>query len=324
MRGLMNIIDFHCDTVSECVVKSGGSVRLKENKDHIDIGKLKKGGALAQFFAVYIPFGEEKYGHKISAYDFFDLARGFYLKELQENADDIAPAFCCSDIEANRSSGKISALLAIEDGALIGGSIERINKLYEKGVRLITLTWNYENSIGYPQSNDRIEMSRGLKDFGIEAVLLMNELGMIVDVSHLSDGGFYDVAEHSKKPFIASHSNARALCPVSRNLTDEMLKMLGDKGGVAGINFCHEFLSEGSDVTKIDDIVRHAVYIREKAGIEAVAFGSDLDGITSNLEFVDYSGYPLIIEKLEKYFSPREIDLISSGNALRVIRDCIG
>jgi membrane dipeptidase len=319
----MNIIDFHCDTVSECFVKSGGLIKLRENRSHIDIAKLKKGGALAQFFAVYIPFSEEKYGHRVTAYDFFDIARGFYLNELRENACDIAPAFRFRDIEANRSSGKISAFLSIEDGALIEGSAERIRELYNKGVRLITLTWNYENCIGFPNSNVRSESDKGLKDFGIEAVDLMNELGMIVDVSHLNDGGFFDVAKHSKKPFIASHSNARALCAVSRNLTDEMLKVLGDKGGVAGINFCHEFLAEGA-TTRIDDIVRHAVYISQKAGVEAVAFGSDLDGISSDLEFRDYSGYPLIIEKLEKHFSPREIDLISSGNALRVIRDCLG
>lgn len=320
----MNIIDFHCDTVSECFVKSSGSVKLKENKAHIDIGKLKKGGALAQFFAVYIPFKEEKYGHRLSAYDFFDLAGEIYLKELRENAGDIAPAFCLSDIEANRASGKISAILSIEDGALIEGRIERIRALYEKGVRLITLTWNYENSIGFPQSDNSTQMQQGLKEFGIEAVRAMNETGIIVDVSHLSDGGFYDVAKHAVKPFIASHSNVRALCPVSRNLTDEMLKVIGDKGGVCGINFCHEFLREGSDKTLIDDIVRHALYIRQKAGIEAVAFGSDLDGISSELEFGDYSGYPLILEKLFKHFSPREMELICTRNALRVIRECIG
>ncbi|OQB25531.1 MAG: Membrane dipeptidase (Peptidase family M19) [Firmicutes bacterium ADurb.Bin182] len=320
----MHIVDFHCDTVSECFIKSAGAIRLNENGSHIDITKLKKGGALAQFFAIYIPFGTAKYGYEISAYEFFNLARDCYLKEIKENESDIAPAYCFRDIIANREQGKISSILSVEDGALIEGSEDRIKDLFQKGVRLITLTWNHENSIGYPNSDDKSEMQRGLKKFGIEAVRIMNELGIIVDVSHLSDGGFYDVARHSEKPFVASHSNARSLCSVSRNLSDDMLRVIGDKGGIAGINFLSAFLAEGANRTRVEDIVRHAVHIKEKAGIEAVAFGSDFDGIDSELEFKDYSGYPLIEEMLAKHFTSREVDLICSGNALRVIKECIG
>ena len=151
----------------------------------------------------------------------------------------------------------------------------------------------------------------------------MNNLGMIADVSHLSDRGFWDVAGHSKKPFVASHSNARALCDVPRNLTDEMLRALGEKGGVAGLNFASFFLVPGSSHTKISDLLRHAKYMADKAGIDAVGLGSDFDGIRSTLEFKDYTGMPMIAEALHTVFTAAEVDKITHENALRVLQACI-
>ena len=122
--------------------------------------------------------------------------------------------------------------------------------MYEKGTRLMTLTWNYENCLGYPNSRDASVMGRGLKKFGLETIEQMNGLGMLVDVSHLSDGGFWDCIRHSSAPVVASHSNVRALCDCPRNLTDEMLKALGEKGGAAGLNFYPAFLrKEEASVT---------------------------------------------------------------------------
>ena len=149
----------------------------------------------------------------------------------------------------------------------------------------------------------------------------MNELGIIVDVSHLSEGGFYDVARLSKKPFIASHSCARQLCDHRRNLTDDQLRTLGEKGGFVGVNFCSAFLREGSNHASIDDIVRHTVYMADKAGIESVGMGSDFDGIDNTLEMKDYAGYPLVMDALSKHFTQSEIDMICSRNIMRVIRE---
>ena len=146
----------------------------------------------------------------------------------------------------------------------------------------------------------------------------MNELGIIIDVSHLSEAGFYDVAAHSKKPFIASHSCCRALKDHSRNLTDRQLRTLAEAGGVVGVNFYDEFLGDRGGTTAVEDIVRHLLYLRDRAGIESLAFGSDFDGIVSTLEFRDYAGFPQILRALEAHFTDDEIDKITHENFLRV------
>jgi membrane dipeptidase len=189
---------------------------------------------------------------------------------------------------------------------------------------MIGLTWNYENCIGYPCKDDPKEHMLGLKPFGIEAVQRMNELGIMIDTSHLSEGGFWDVVKHSSKPFMASHSCARALRDHRRNLTDEQLRALAEKGGICGVNFYSAFLHTDGDLTKIDDIVRHMVYIANKAGIETVAMGSDFDGIDNPQELKNYAGMPLLVDALGKHFSADQIDKICSGNALRIMKDCIG
>jgi len=139
---------------------------------------------------------------------------------MAANSDHIRQVFCMDDIRRNINEGKISSMLTIEDGVTLDGNLCNLDDYYQKGVRMIVLTWNGENSIGFPNSADADLHLLGLKPFGIEVVRRMGELGMIVDISHLSEGGFYDVAKYSSKPFIASHSCARALCSHQRNLTD--------------------------------------------------------------------------------------------------------
>ena len=165
---------------------------------------------------------------------------------------------------------------------------------------------------------------RGLKPFGEEVVAKMNELGMIIDTSHLSEGGFYDVAKLSKQPFVASHSCARALCNHRRNLTDDQLKTLGNAGGVVGVNFYNYFLKEDSEYATIEQIIDHLVYMKDKAGIDALGFGSDFDGIEDNGELVNYSGFTRLLSAMEKKFTDDEIDKICSLNALRIIKDVTG
>jgi len=322
---MMNIVDLHCDTLMGCVK----GTPLAKNDMHIDIEKLKKGGALAQFFAIFIPTGESavRHGNNLPPYEYFCKTYEAYLRELELNKNDIASALCYADIEKNQAEGKISALLTIEDGgAVLQNDMARLEEAYQKGIRLITLTWFYENCIGYPCSKDHPElMDKGLKPFGLDVLARMNELGIIVDVSHLSDGGFWDVVNYGKKPFVASHSCCRALCDHPRDLTDEMLKALGKKGGAIGVNFSDGFLrTGGSDKAYISDVVRHLRHMADVAGTDAPAFGSDYDGIGYNLEWVDYSGMPLIVDAMRKEFTASEIDKICHGNALRVIKEVIG
>ena len=318
----MKFVDLHCDTIGCLARMEKEEAGLRANHLHVDLEKMKKGDALLQCFALYIETTPDGVGYNgQSPYEIFEQERACYERELQKNADLLAPVHMFSDISKNEAAGKVSALLTVEDAVFLDGKIERVRECCEKGVRLLTFTWNYENSLGFPNGSTD---EQGLKPFGFAVLEEMNALGMIADVSHLSDRGFWDVAGHAKKPFVASHSNARALCDVPRNLTDEMLRALGETGGVAGLNFAAFFLTPGSSRTTISDLLRHAVYMADKAGIDAVALGSDFDGIKCTLEFQDYSGMPMIEEALHTVFTADEVDKITHLNALRVFRDCIG
>ena len=166
----MRFVDLHCDTITRCAAQSPSDiVPLRRNNGHIDIEKLQKGGSLAQFFAIFIhTHGEmEKSGLNMNPYEYFNFVYDAYLREMKENADAIAPAMNYEDIMANKEKGLMSSVLTIEDGVPIDGKLERIDEFYRKGVRLITLTWNYENSLAYPNSRDHEKMQLGLKPFGI-------------------------------------------------------------------------------------------------------------------------------------------------------------
>ena len=323
----MKFIDLHCDTLS-ILALSDEEISLKStDKTSVDFERLKKGNALAQFFAIYLPSEAtyERLKKEPMDDDEYILKSVKILKEaIEENPDLIAMAYNAEDIKRNKAEGKMSAILTIEDGRSIEGKLEKIKQYYDLGVRLITLTWNHENSLGYPNSKDPEIMKKGLKAFGIEAIEYMNDLGIIVDVSHLSDGGFYDVARVSKRPFIASHSNARAISPHQRNLTDEMIKIISDKGGVVGLNFCPPFLNQdakGQDST-IELMVKHLNHIRNVGGEDVIALGSDLDGIGGNLEIDSCDKIPLLFKALEKAgWSSRLIEKLAYENALRVIGD---
>lgn len=315
----MRIIDMHCDTLIEGWRHPERS--FFDGETSINLKLLKENDSMAQFFAMYLSRQE------METMDPYEILKGiyrYYTKQIETYPDIIRPAFSAREIRRNRDAGLLSAVLTVEDGVFIDGKMERVEEVYDMGVRLLTLMWGYENSVGYPCSDDPEIHQKGLKAFGIEVVERMNELGMIVDVSHMSEGGFYDVAKYSKKPFVASHSCARALCNNKRNLTDEQLRSLGNCGGMVGINFECSFLREGSEHATIEQIIGHLLHMRDKAGIEAIGFGSDFDGIDDNGELVNYSGFGRLLAEMEKKFSDDEIEKICSLNALRVIRDVVG
>ena len=314
----MKNIDLHCDTILFCFE---GNQSLRQFGGHINLEKLISGDCLAQCFALFIPTYETavQYLHReYDPWELYGMLLDCYRRNLTDSADYLRPALSADQVRENREKGFLSSILTVEDGVEIDGKLSRFDRVYDDGVRMMTLTWNYENCMGYPNSSDPEEHARGLKPFGVEAVGKMNELGMIIDVSHLSEGGFYDVAAHSKKPFVASHSCCRALRDHPRNLTDDQLRVLADAGGVVGINFYDQFLGGRDGYTVVDDIVRHILHVRDMAGVDAIAFGSDFDGIESELEFGDYAGFPQLLRALEKHFTEDEIDKISSENFLRV------
>lgn len=320
----MKFIDMHCDTLMPFAF--GEPFSISENNKSVDIKRMKKGGSLAQFFAMFL-MPEASWARRnltpIGDWEYIDLLSAGFRKGIEENSDIIAFAGNYEDMAANEKAGKMSAFLTIEDGRIIEGKIENLKKVYDMGVRLISLTWNFPNCYGYPNSDDAEVMSKGLTPFGIEAVRIMNDMGMIIDVSHLSDGGFLDVAKYSKVPFVASHSNCRALSPHRRNLTDDMIKILGEKGGAAGINFGPEFLN--SDITLKDSTValmcEHMKRMKNLGGIEVVALGSDFDGIGGNLQVDSVDKMHLLFDEMKKVgFTEDEIEQVAYKNAERVIK----
>ncbi|MGE5632340.1 MAG: dipeptidase [Caulobacteraceae bacterium] len=311
----MKLIDLHCDTVLR-FVECDREMHLKKNDICIDIEKMRKACSLAQFFAMYVDYGEfERPMDKC-----LEMIDRFY-REIEDNSGEIAYAGSFADMEKNKKNGKISAFLAVEEGGVIEGKLYNLRNLYRLGVRLITLTWNYSNGIGH--SNFQwTNKDKGLTPLGEEVVAEMNRLGMIIDVSHLSDQGFYDVARLSGKPFIASHSNARAVQDHSRNLTDEMLKILAEKGGITGLNLEADFLG---DEGRVEAMVRHIKHIKRVAGIDVMAIGTDFDGTTHLTAIRNIGEMEILFEALKKEgFRESELDKVMYGNAVRVIKAVMG
>lgn len=312
----MNIVDLHCDTILK-IGRSKESLELRRNNLNVDIEKLKKAHSLAQFFAMFVHLkGEFDPLEKC-----LEMIDRLYL-EIDKNSEDISLARNYDELMKNNKDGKLSAFITIEEGGAIKGKLHNLRNFYRLGVRLITLTWNYPNEIGYPNCIPEY-MNTGLTSFGKEVVNEMNELGMLIDVSHLSDGGFYDVAKLAKVPFVASHSNARVMHPHTRNLTDDMIKVLSDKGGVMGINFEREFLGE-EPISRVEDMVSHIKHIKNVGGIDVIAIGSDFDGINQQLEMENIGQIDKLTTCLEKNeFTEGEIEKILYRNALRVIKDVL-
>lgn len=325
----LQYVDLHCDSLLRIFNKYDQENLYENSSLSVDFKGLVKGRALAQFFAVFLPDQETLRELNVSAIDddrYIKKLIRILKTEVKKNNDIIEMAYNYQDIIKNKKENKISAFLTIEDGRSVNGDLKKIKKYYELGVRLITLSWNYENSFGYPNSNDPETMNKGLKEFGIKAVKYMNEIGMIIDVSHLSDGGFYDVAEYSQKPFVASHSNARSLAAHSRNLKDDMIKIIAEKGGVIGLNFAPQFLNKNSENedSKIEEMVKHLNYIKNLGGESVLALGSDLDGIQGNLEIDSSKKMPLLFSALKRDgWSDDLIDKFRSKNALRLIKDVL-
>lgn len=313
----MKLIDLHCDTIS-CLMGDNTENTLRKNNFSVDLEKLKQGDYLAQIFALFVNKGHVESPHSYC----LKMAKKF-LEEINKNSDMISLARNYDEIIKNKDAGKLSAILSIEEGATIEGNLKNLKDFYDMGVRMMTLTWNYENEIGYPNKGEG-NSEKGLKPFGIETVEFMNELGMLVDVSHLSDGGFYDVAKISKKPFIATHSNARSVTGHMRNLTDDMIKILSNRGGVTGINFCSAFIGDHENNTYIDDMIRHINHIRNIGGIDVLAIGTDFDGISSKVEISNSSEMGKLVEALDKAgLKEEEIEKVCYKNALRLIKDVL-
>jgi len=329
----VNIIDLHADTIS--TLYHHDDISLKDADRMINIDKLRKSNYLLQCFACFINYKNINEKHQ-SALNYCDELIDRYYLEMEKCKEYINPVLKYSDIENNIKNNIISSLLTIEEGGVCLGDINNLLHFYQRGVRLITLTWNYPNELAYPNCDytginykDRKlirflpDNKRGLTEKGREFVLKMNELGMIIDLSHASDKTFFDVVALSTKPIMLSHSCSRSICNHARNASDEMLYKLKENKGVIGINFYHNFIKEDSSLATLEDIYLHIDYIKNLIGIDYIALGSDFDGINNNdIELKDASLMSELLSFLkDKGYSQEEINKISYLNALRVIKE---
>lgn len=314
----MRKIDLHCDTLLKIVEENKPLHYLLQNHEgHVDLKRLCQSEYGIQFFAAFIEtsiFSPETamcdgYNRALQLIKVFDDA----CKEYPEYLYSIRSV---KDMKKERTGNQIGGVLTIEESGILDNKLELIDDLYDRGVRLMTLTWNLENCIGYPNSSDKKIMNMGLKQFGIDAVKYMNEKKMIIDVSHLNDGGFWDCIKYSKEPIVASHSNCRALCDHPRNLSDDMLKAIGNKRGLVGLNFLPNFLGEGKMAGTIEAMMAHIRHIINKAGIHSVALGTDFDGFHDLCEIRDAGEMNKIEIALEKEgYTSTEIEKILYRNA---------
>jgi len=323
----MKAIDMHCDTVFEILLAQNAKspISMRKNLRHIDLEKLREGDYLLQCFAMFVPL--DRVDNPLeSVLRMIDI----YNSEIEANSDLIAKVLTYADIEKNRKNGKLSALLTVEEGGVCLGKTHILRSLYKLGVRMMTLTWNFENELGFPnitaanQAASKLGKKDGLKPIGFEFVEEMQRLGMIVDVSHLSDDGFWDVCSVAKRPFVASHSNARALCSHPRNLSDDMIRALAERGGVMGINFCGNFLDEHSAVSTVESMARHIRHIINIGGQSVIGLGTDYDGIDNPQELHDCSQLPRLADELVRQgFSEAEVEAVFFRNVQNVFKELL-
>lgn len=255
---MFKIFDCHCDTITKAM---WSQQNIYKNNLHIDIEKLKIFERAVQVFAIWLDeqYLGEAYKNTLKTIDFYNSQLEEYKEHISKNIND----------------DKIGAILSIEGGEAIEGSIEKLREFYEKGVRLMTLTWNHKNEIGNGALSD---FDEGLTDFGKKVVREMNRLNMIVDVSHLNVNGFWDVYRYTEKPFIATHSNSFSVCSHPRNLNDDQLKAIAETNSMVGVNLYPVFVD--GDKGSVDNIIRHFDYIMNIIGDKNLGIGCDFDGIS--------------------------------------------
>lgn len=308
------IIDSHCDTLA--FIADQGLNVFQEQKCHVTLEGLKTGKVGLQFFAAFVA-SKRKYPCLQRGLKLIDA----YNAMIDQYSNSFQKVLKYDDIEQAIQQGKIGSMLTVEGGDVLEGELLNLRILYRLGVRAMTLTWNHRNEIadGVLENISK----GGLSSFGHEVINEMNRLGMLIDVSHLSEKGFYSVMETSKQPIAATHSNAWSVQPHPRNLKDEQIKSLSKTGGVMGINFYPAFLS--GQHADLYDIIRHIEYIIDLAGMDVIGFGSDFDGIDHTPKGI--SG-PQDFEKiinalLQRNYREEDVKKIAYKNYLRLLKNVL-
>jgi len=264
------LIDLHCDTLTDSKYTSTGNLdTLNDPKRVLSLTSIPKDLHWAQFYAVFIP--DEIRGQ--DAIDYFEFNRNSFYRQMEKFEEKIMPCRTLADMKEAWSTGKTAAFLSIENGSALAGDLKRAKVVADQGVRALTLVWNGENELGSGHTTDH-----GLSDLGKAMIAELEKQGIIVDVSHLNDSGFADLLKIAKKPFVATHSNARAVCSHKRNLTDDMIQEMVRRDCLIGLNYFVKFIKDDGDVKNLDDLYRHVEHFLKLGAEKNLALGSDFDG----------------------------------------------
>ncbi len=311
------VFDLHCDTA--CAILGGnfrGEGNLKKNTFHIDLERASQLDGYAQCFTCFTTtLGE--YPGRLTAADVFERELSVILREVEKNNDMIRLVYSAEEVEKNLEEGLMSAILTIEGPAGFGFDPALLEDLYKVGFRITTLGWNEQNVLCGSHVT-----GGGLTDLGKEYVKEAQRLGMMIDVSHISDEAFWDIIKITEAPVIASHSNSRAVYDCSRNLTDDMFRAICETGGVAGFNQYAAFVAENAD---LDKVCEHFLHFAEMdPSVKHIALGADLDGCSALPQgFAGVQDYPHLSDKLlSSGFSEETVRDIFWNNALGVMKRC--
>ena len=311
------VFDLHCDTARELLGRDDRPERsLCSNNCHIDLQRAGKLAGYCQCFACFTTPAMEEW-MQVSPVSVFEKEIAILQKGLWENRDVLAQAYTAQDVEENLQKGIMSAIFTIEGPAGFGFDPALLENLYQIGFRISSLGWNEKN----PLAGSNVT-GGGLTDLGREYVKEAQRLGMIVDVSHISDEAFWDIMDITQAPVVATHSNSRAVCGHSRNLTDEMFLEICKTGGVAGVNQYDAFVGENADLNKACDHFLHFMELDPEG--KHIALGGDLDGCESLPKgFSGVESYPDLADMLlVRGLSEDNLYDIYWNNALGVMRRC--
>lgn len=313
----MFIVDGHCDTLLK-LFKNNESFWEEEISGHVNWQRLQKGKVALQFMAIYIEPEYKRAGPLKRALEILD-----YFYHLQQ-AGKGKPLLVIKKEDLQKlKKEQPSVLLAIEGGEALEGNLAVLRILFKLGIRSLTLTWNQRNELADGIWEEKT--AGGLTSFGCQVVKEMNQLGMLIDVSHLSEKGFWDVLKFTQQPIAATHSACYALRAHPRNLRDEQLTALAQNQGIIGLNFYPLFLGSQSQVISLRNVIEHLEHAVSITGIDHVGLGSDFDGIAQvPLGLEDATKFPVIIEELLRLGWPEsDVKKIMGGNFLRVLQQVL-
>jgi membrane dipeptidase len=263
------MFDLHCDTLTACMNPNRTGDPLDAPDAQFSLSKVPRDVHWGQCCAIFVPDGLS--AEESAAY--YRTHQRSFARQMERFSHAVRPCRCAQEIENAWAKGKTAAVLSVENAAALGGQLGQVETLARDGVKLLTLTWNGENQIGSGYSTDH-----GLSPFGRAVVPMLEEYGIAVDVSHLNDRGFFQVLDLAKKPFAATHSNARAVCPHPRNLTDTQIQEMVARRCLIGLNYCSLFLRSDGKPATLDDLFRHVEHFLELGAEHCLALGSDFDG----------------------------------------------